>query len=213
MGAVALAAAGVLFLLYPAVRPWEDESTTDGARAAMSSGAWVASHLFAMLGFILVPLGLLALRRVVARTAAEPMAAAAAVTGWFGAGLTLPYYGAEDFGLHAIAAKAAQGQPPDLLAVVDAVRFNPVAATMFLLGLLLLGAGGILAAATIWRSGMLPRYSGVPLALGLALFIPQFYTPAAVRIAHGVLLAAGAIWLALALWQAGTGQARPISPG
>jgi hypothetical protein len=49
LGAAALATAGVLFLLYPAVRPWEDESTLDGATKAMSSGAWVASHLFAMI--------------------------------------------------------------------------------------------------------------------------------------------------------------------
>jgi hypothetical protein len=49
----------VLFILYPAVRP--NESTVDGATAAMASGSWVASHLFAMIGFILVPLGLLGL--------------------------------------------------------------------------------------------------------------------------------------------------------
>ena len=204
MGAVALAVAGVLFVLYPAVRPWEDESTADGARAAMSSGAWVASHLFAMLGFILVPLGLLAVRAVVARTTTEPVVAAAVVTSWIGAGLTLPYYGAEDFGLHAIAKKAAEGQPLDLLALVDAFRFNPVAATMFAVGLVLLGIGAILAAIAIWRSGVLPRYSGIPFALGLALFVPQFYTPPAVRIAHGVLLAAGSIWVALVLWRSET---------
>jgi hypothetical protein len=42
----------------------------------------------------------------------------------------------------------------------------------------------------------------VPFALGFALFIPQFYTPAAVRIAHGVLVGAGCAWLAWALWRA-----------
>jgi hypothetical protein len=58
LGAVALAVAGVLFVLYPAVRPWQDESTVEGATKAMSAGAWVAAHLFAMVGFILVALGL-----------------------------------------------------------------------------------------------------------------------------------------------------------
>jgi hypothetical protein len=58
LGAAALAIAGVLFALYPATRPWHDESTMEGATAAMSSGWWVAAHLFAMVGFILVPLGL-----------------------------------------------------------------------------------------------------------------------------------------------------------
>jgi hypothetical protein len=201
-GASAFAIAAVLFLLYPAVRPWTDESTVDGATEAMSSGAWVASHLFAMIGFILLPVGLLALRDLVVGTRAERLAFAAIVTSWIGAGLTLPYYGAEDFGLHAIAARAAAGQRFDLLDLVDAIRFGPVAATTFGLGLLLLGAGAILAAVAIWRSGVLPRYSGILFALGFALFVPQFYTPPAVRIAHGVLVAVGSAWVALALWRA-----------
>jgi hypothetical protein len=199
LGALALALAGVLFVLYPALRPWPDESTVDGATRAMSSGWWVASHLFAIVGFILVPLGLLALRRAVGATRAEPVALAAAVASWIGAGLTLPYYGAEDFGLHAIAVQAVEGAGGDLLETVDAVRFHPVAATTFGLGLLLLAVGAILAATAIWRSRILPRYSGVPFAIGFALFIPQFYAPPAVRIAHGVLVGAGLIWMALTL--------------
>jgi hypothetical protein len=198
-GAVALAVAGVLLLLYPAVRPWQDESTVEGATKALSSGAWVAAHLFAMIGFILVSLGLLAVWGAVFRTRAERLGFAAVVTFWIGAGLTLPYYGAEDFGLNAIARRAAEGQVGDLLGLVDAVRFSPVPATTFVLGLLLLGAGAVLAAVAVWRSGALPRSSGILFALGFALFLPQFFTPPAVRIAHGVLVAAGSIWLALAL--------------
>jgi hypothetical protein len=90
----------------------------------MSSGWWVAAHLFATVGFILAPLGLLALRNAVGRPRA------------------------------------------------------------------------------IWRSAVLPRYSGVLFGLGFALFIPQFYTPPAVRIAHGVLVAVGSTWVALAMWKA-----------
>jgi hypothetical protein len=209
LGAAALAVAGVLFLLYPAVRPWEDESTAEGATRAMSSGAWVASHLFAMLGLILVPLGLLAVLDAVGRTRAGRLALVALVTFWVGAGLTLPYYGAEDFALNAIAGKAEQGQALDLLDLVDAVRFGPAAATTFVVGLLLLGVGAILVAVAIWRSGVLPRASGIAFAAGFALFFPQFYTPPAVRIAHGVLVAAGSIWVALALWQSGAEAARP----
>src|SRR5205823_799431 len=89
--------------------------------------------------------GLFALRDAVSRTRAEPLAFAALVTWWIGAGLTLPYYGAEDFGLNAIARKVA-GQPVDLLDLVKAVRFSPVAATVFGLGLAGLGvaAGPVL---------------------------------------------------------------------
>jgi hypothetical protein len=202
LGAAALAIAGVLFLLYPAVRPWEDETTVEGATRAMSSTAWVASHLFAMIGFILVPLGLLAVHSAVSRTRAERLALTALVITWVGAGLILPYYGAEDFGLNAIATKVRQGQNLDLLGLVDAVRFSFAAAGMFLAGLLLLAVGTVLAAIAVWRSGALPRSGGIVFAVGFALFLPQFYTPAAVRIGHGVLVAAGSIWLALALWRA-----------
>jgi hypothetical protein len=178
----------------------------DGAIRAMSSGAWVASHLFAMLGFILIPLGLLAVYSAVSRTRVERLALAALVITWLGAGLTLPYYGAEDFALNAIATKARQGQVPDLLDLVEAIRFQPAAATTFAVGLLLLGVGAVLVAVAIWRSGVLPRSSGIPFAVGFGLFLPQFYTPPAVRIGHGVLVAAGSIWVALVLWRAQPAQ-------
>lgn len=119
-------------------------------------------------------------------------------------GLILPYYGAEDFGLNAIARKAKEGQVQDLLDLVDAVRFGLAQATLFAVGLLLLAVGTVLVAIAVSRSGVLPRSSGILFGVGFALFLPQFFTPAAVRIAHGVLVAAGSIWLALALWRTTT---------
>ncbi|GAA3737746.1 hypothetical protein GCM10022225_20780 [Plantactinospora mayteni] len=210
-GALLLAATGILFVLYPALRPWEDESTLAGAIAALGSTAWVASHLFAMIGFILLPLGLLALRRAVAGTPGERPAVAGLLTAWIGAGLVLPYYGAEDFGLNAIAREAAEGQRFDLLAVVETVRFSPVAATTFGIGLLALAVGAVLAGVAVWRSGTLTRYSGIPFALGFALFLPQFFTPAPVRITHGVLVGIGSAWLARELWRTETRQPAQLS--
>jgi len=205
-GAVILAVGGILFVLYPAVRPWADETTVAGATRSMSSDAWVAAHVFAMIGFILVPLGLLAVFAVVHRTRAASTARAAVVAGWFGAGLVLPYYGAEDFALHAIGTKAGEGQPVDILALVRAIRFGPIPATMFGAGLLLLGTAAVLTAVAIWRSGVLARASGIPFAVGFALLIPQFYAPAAIRIGHGVLVLLGASWIALSLWNASPTQ-------
>lgn len=202
LGALALVIAGVLFLLYPATRPWRDETTLGGAVAAMSSSAWIASHLFAMIGFILVPLGLLALRNAIRHTRAEPLALTAAVTAWIGSGLTLPYYGAETFGLNAIATQAAEGRPLDVVGIAEAIRFGPVAVTTFAAGLLLLAVGTVMAAVATWRSAVLPRYGGIVLALGFVLFLPQFYTPPAARIAHGLLVAVGSISLAAVIWKA-----------
>ena len=198
-GAVALAVGGVLFLAYPALRPWHDEDTVAGATASMSSNAWVAAHFFAMVGFILLPLGLLAVRAAVAATRVEPAAMLAAILGWIGVGLTLPYYGAEDFGLHGIA--GPHGRGADLLAVVKAVRYQPLAVTIFGAGLLLIAAAAIVAAVAVWRCGVLPRASALLFAIGFALYLPQFFTPEAVRIGHGVLVAVGSVILAVALWR------------
>lgn len=202
LAAAALAVAGVLFALYPGLRPWRDETTLQGAQESMSSGWWVATHLFAMIGFIIVPLALLAVRRVVDGTRAEPLALTAAVTAWFGAGLTLPYYGAEDFALNVLAAKSTAGAPLDLLNLAEGIRYQGTAVTTFAVGLVLLGLGAVLAAVAVARSGVLPRWSGLLLAVGFATFLPQFFTQPAVRIGHGILVAVGCVWLAAALWRA-----------
>jgi hypothetical protein len=183
MSRYALATAGVLFLLYPVLRPWTDETTAAGALEAMGSSAWVVSHFLAMLGFVLVPLALLGLRHLFGLVPVAVM--------WVGAGLTLPYYGAEDFGLHAAATEGS-----NLLAVADAVRYNPVAVTSFGVGLVTLAVGAVLVAVAGWHS--VNRYAAVVFASGFVLFLPQFFSPAPVRIAHGVLMLVGLVWLAVA---------------
>jgi hypothetical protein len=198
LGALALAAAGVLFVLYPVLRPWHDENTVSGATASMASTAWVAAHFSAMIGFILLPLGLLAVRGAIGSGRSGTLSLVAAVVSWIAAGLVLPYYGAEDFGLHAIAGKHVNG----LLDVITAVRYQPLAITIFGAGLIALAVGGVLAAVAVWRSGVLPRYSGVLVAVGTVLFLPQFFGPPAFRIGHGVVFGAGLVILAVALWTA-----------
>jgi hypothetical protein len=198
LGAIALAVAGVLFFAYPAVRPYHDETTLGGATASMGSNAWVAAHLFAMVGFVLLPLGLLALQATLASRRSAGLARIGLVATWIGAGLSLPYYGAEDFGLHAIA--GPKGSQSHVLALVDAVRNQPVAITMFGIGLVLIAIGAIVTAVAVWRSQTMPRASAVLYGVGFALFLPQFFGPATIRIAHGVLLAVGLFVLAAALW-------------
>ncbi|MEU8222238.1 hypothetical protein [Kribbella sp. NPDC048915] len=169
---IPLTVAGVLFLLYPVLRPWEDETTTAGAAAAMGSTAWIVAHLCAMIGFVIVPIVLLSWHRT------------AAVVFWIGAGLTLPYYGAEVFGLHAIANQS------NVVDLAEKVRFNPYAMTMFGLGLLAMAVAAIMVAV---RRKTVPA---ILFAVGFGLFLPQFFGPPALRIGHGVLLAAACVWLA-----------------
>ncbi len=57
------------------------------------------------------------------------------------------------------------------------------------------------AASAIWsRFDSVSRWSGIPLVVGLALYLPQFTGSKAVRISQGILMAVGCCWLA---WSVG----------
>jgi hypothetical protein len=161
----------------------------------MASTAWVNGHLAAMLGFVLLGLAVLGLHQVLG----DRLSLRAAAVTWAGAGLTLPYYGAEDFGLHVIAQRSLRDQAPALMELAGEFRYHPIAVTLFAGGLVLLAVGTIMAAISVWRSGTLPKWSGTALALGFALFIPQFFGPYPLRVAHGALIMIGGLWLAAAL--------------
>jgi hypothetical protein len=79
---------------------------------------------------------------------------------------------------------------------------GPVQITTFGVGLVLLGVAGVVLAVAIARSGLLFRWAGVGFAAGFALLLPQFYAAPGLRIAHGVLVAAGCLILAAELRRA-----------
>jgi hypothetical protein len=199
LGGATFAIAGVLFVLYPAIRPFSDETTLQGA-AAFASTAWILAHMLAMVGFTLVMLGLLALYVALRPTPAERMSFWALVAGVLAVGLLLPFYGGEAFGLHAIGQEALRQHSAALVGLAGVVRSGPEL-IMFLVGLLLLAASAIMAAAAIWKSGTLAKWSGVPFAAGFTLYIPQFFGSQPIRVAHGVLVAAGCLWIAAGMWQ------------
>jgi len=184
---------GLMFALYPALRPYSDEVGSAGVDAFASS-SWVLAHTFAMLGFIALGLAVLFGGR-----RSDP----AVVATWIGVGLVLPYYGAETFALHALGVDAAANSNPGLIDLADPIRHSLVQSTMFALGLVSIAVGLMIFA-------LRNRYAMV-LAAGFVLFLPQFYTPPAVRIAHGILIAVGAIIAARAVAGSSVRPAQPIS--
>jgi hypothetical protein len=193
LAALSFVITGFCFTLYPAIRPFSDEASLNGAEA-FASFAWLLAHSLAMIGFILLSLGLLGVNSRLRETPAGRLGNMALVVTWIGVGLTLPYYGAEAFALHAVGQEAVRLNNVDLLVTLtNAIRYGE-GIWFFGIGLLTLGMGGVLSAIAIWRSGILTRWSGIPLAVGLALFIPQFFTSQPVRIAHGLLVMIGC-WL------------------
>lgn len=159
------------------------------------------AHVLAMFGFILLAWALHSLYLLLQGTNAETRSFRSLMASWIGVGLTLPFYGAEAFGLHAIGEAAVQQHSTALLVLVDNVR-SGAGLTLFGVGLVVLALGTILAASAIWKSRIMPKWSGIPLALGFALYIPQFYGTQPVRVAHGLLIAVGSLWVAVSMWHA-----------
>lgn len=188
------ALSGLFFVLYPAIRPFSSETGLDGARA-FGSSRWILAHSLGILGFILLGLGVLGLYLRLSDTPVAQRMVTALTLVWVGVGLTIPYYGAEVFGLHAVGQRTiSQSDPAMLKPLTHDIRWE-AGIYFILLGLILLAVGSILVGRAVWRSERFNPWSGVPLAVGLVLYIPQFTGPRAVRIAHGLLMLAGCAWL------------------
>ncbi|PBC57130.1 hypothetical protein [Rhodococcus sp. ACPA1] len=192
--AALFALAGVLFVVYPVVRPYAAGGAPDGL-AEFASPSWLVAHLAAVGGFIAFGLALVALSGLLKGTGGERAAVVAVAASWIGAGLTLPYYGAETFALHALGGSGLDEEAVTNLA--ESVRMGAAQATLFAAGLLLVAVGASAAAVAIARSWLLAGWAGIPMAVGFALFIPQFYVDAPLRIGHGALIGFGCAVVAL----------------
>lgn len=180
---------------YLALRPYGDMSgaTTPAAAEAFASPWWVVAHISGALA--IASFGRLALR--LADVHRSLTARIARFAGLLGTVLVLPYYGAETFALHVLGQRALEGDTA-VLELVDLIRYQPVALTVFVLGLTLLGVAGVLVAVTWHRSGGRPAWAAWPLGLMVVAIAPQFYLPPTGRIAFGITYAVAAAILAVA---------------
>jgi hypothetical protein len=197
--AACLVIAGVFFVLFPVVRPFFDESSMQGVRE-FASNQWVIAHSLGIGGFILLSLGFLGLYLHLRETRVERWALRGFVLCLVGAGLTLPFFGAEAFGLQVIGSAAVNQNDNTALIplLVNQVRFGPGIA-FIVSGLLCIAAATIVMAAVVWKSQALPKWSGIPLAAGFAVYIPQLQGDPSfqvIRIGVGILILIGCCWLA-----------------
>ncbi|MDF0530520.1 hypothetical protein P0W64_08605 [Tsukamurella sp. 8F] len=185
--AAALGAAGLALAVYPVLRGSGSEEGLVGA-ALYARPAWLVAHCLGMFGFIATACGLQAVDRWAARLAL------------IGTVAVLPYYGAEAFGLHALGRTALQQQDPGAIEAADAFRYQPVAMTIFGLGLLMWAASGVRLVVLSRRlRGIAARVGAIVAGVGLVGYLPQFFAPIEVRIGHGLLLCVGLLLLAASL--------------
>ena len=197
--AIAFALAGIGLVLYPALRPFSDEVSMDGARAFVS-GSWVVAHGLAIVAFVLLAVGLYGLSVHLADTAMAGRARWAVVVSWVGVGLTLPYYGAEVFGLHAVGQTAVDRADPALLkTMTDSIRWD-VGIWFIIIGLLVLAVGVWIAASAVWRLHRRGRrWTVVPLGARSRLH-SAVRRPQRVREADGASMAVGC-WVVAGHWR------------
>jgi hypothetical protein len=197
-GAVVLGLAGLLFALFPLIRPFGDDPSggTEAVAATLASDAWVGSHLMLAFAFVLLNFGAMALYAHISATGVERLAFTSLIVTLIGATLLVGVASLEGVALNAFGKLQLRGEA-DVLAGMSAVRGGP-AGVLFLGGLLALAVGGVLFAIAIWRSATLPRWAGVALGIGFVLFLP--FLPQPIRIVDGFLIGIGAIGLAWGIW-------------
>jgi hypothetical protein len=191
----ALLLAGLGFIAYPALRPFSDEVSLAGA-AAFGSEQWILAHMIAMISFTFLLAGLLGLSYQLRQANHGIGAYGALLVSLIGVGFSLPFYGGEAYGLHAVGSAALAQSDAGLLELATAIR-SGAGLMMFVIGLLLLAAGSIWFAVDVWKADFPLKWAGIPLALGMSLYLPQFFGNQPLRIAHGMLVAIGCWWVAL----------------
>jgi hypothetical protein len=202
--ALSFVVAGLLFVLYPALRPFSDEVSMDGA-AAFASTNWILAHSIAIAGFILLGLGLLGAFEILREGRVARASGLGLVSSWIGISLTLPYYGAEVFGLHAVGRAVVDRGDISLMSTVGAIRWD-VGIWFILAGLIALAIGTVLVAIGAWRAETIGRWGPVLLAVAFVLYIPQFAGPQVIRVAHGLLVLVGCWLIARGIFRHATGM-------
>ncbi len=195
---LAFAGSALALAAYPILRPWGPETGLEGA-SDFASAAWPIAHLLGMIGFVTLALGLRALATMGPNPWPPGSVRRSETLAWLAVAFLLPFYGGEAFGLQAVGQYAVEAQDPAVLSIADTFRNGPLALTTFGIGLLLLLVVGVRIAVELWGSGPVARLGGLLVGAGLVTYLPQFYGTPAVRIAHGIILAAGLLLVALAI--------------
>jgi hypothetical protein len=164
---------------------------------------FLVSHLVAsIVGAAVGILGFIFLFILLGTGRAAPLALWALVTGVIGNTIDSAVFGVAAFAQPAIGRAYLSGHMAEAVAINKDVYGTALNATAGP-GLLLLTIGLVLFGVAVARSGFLPQWAGIGLAIGIVVFGPiGFFAADWVQSVGAALLVASAAWIAVGVWQA-----------
>ena len=191
---------GISFTLFPILRPFFDETSIVTASGFISYN-WIIAHSFGMAGFIFLSLGTLGLYLLFLNTKIKSLLEWSLIFTLIGTFLTLPFFGAEAFSLRVIANLAIEQNSQAVLELINLVRLGP--GIIFIsIGLISIAIGSIILSRAIWLSKTLPKWSGIPIAIGLVMFMPILQGNPSfqiIRIFDALVILTSCLWIAFGL--------------
>jgi hypothetical protein len=207
-GLLALPLAGLLALigLYSTLQLGSGGILASGDnRAIVSGGYFLSVFLGNILALAVLILGVVALYAYLANGGQSALALGAMVSSVFGIALTLSTVGVNAYAVPALSRSFLEGKTQSIR-IIDYVFAGPLG-TVSTLAFLLYSAGFVLFGVAVWRSGALPGWAGVLVAVHAPLISGPFTVVGSVV---GALLAlAGGGWIALSALRGPSDEAPP----
>jgi hypothetical protein len=200
LGLLALPLAGLLFLVglsstFRVFEPFVWVATED-PQYVLTSGFFVRQFVGTILALTLLIFGVVALFAYLANRSGMALPLASMVLSIVGIALSLSGSGIVVYTLPALGEAYLSGQVETAITVADAILTTGPWQTISAVVFSLYSAGFILFGVAIWRSGVLPQWAGVLVAVHAPLVSGPFL-PAVVSVVGTLLAVVGGGWIAL----------------
>jgi Domain of unknown function (DUF4386) len=196
-----------LFSVHPPTDPAHNREFALGANS-FSYRLTIALQVYALPAVIL---GTFALYRALSGTRARRWVMAGLVVIVVGACFVLPGSGFASLVMPAAGIMISQGHDQDVLHLLDLVFQEPAWIPVFLGGIAY-EVGLVILSIGVWRSGILPRWVAVLLAVAGVLGLPAFLDVTLAQAVEPAVAAAAFLATAVGLWQLATHETRSERP-
>jgi hypothetical protein len=178
---------------------------TSDNRTIVGGGYFMGQLLGNGLSLTLLIFGVVSLYAYLANSSVRALALGAMISSIFGIALNLTGVGVFAYAIPALSRSFLDGHPQSIR-ISEYIFGAPFGITIFL-ALLLYLAGFVLFGVAIWRSGVLPRWAGVLVAVHAPLLLMGAFISVVVSILGVLLATVGAGWIVLSAWRNSSDQA------